>query len=172
MTTINRKSLEYYLSLQYPFNVIADEDDGGYVVVFPDLPGCLTQFETLDELAEMVEEARTLWIESEYEQGHDIPLPTYPEEYSGKFLVRVPRSLHRQITEAAKREDVSLNQYVVSLLSRGDALAGVARKLADIEMQLTMIQAQLRYSVTGVPGAGSARSRTALYQVPPDPVAA
>lgn len=76
MTTVSLKPLAYYLSLQYSFNVIADPDDGGYVVVFPDLPGCLTQVETLDELPAMVDDARTLWIESEYEQGHDIPLPS------------------------------------------------------------------------------------------------
>ncbi len=169
MTTTTRAPLAYFLSLQYPFNVIADEDDGGYVVVFPDLPGCLTQIETLDELIEMVDEARTLWIESEYEQGHDIPLPSYPEEYSGKFVARVPKSLHRRLVETAEREGVSLNQHVVALLAQGDALGPVARKLDEIEMQLATIQAHLRYSVTGVPGA--ARSRNALFQIP-DAVAA
>lgn len=143
MTTTTRKPLAYYLSLQYPFNVIADEDDGGYVVVFPDLPGCMTQVETLAELPAMVEEARTLWIETAYADGHDIPLPSYPEQYSGKFVVRLPRSLHRHLAESAKREDVSLNHYVVTLLARGDALTGIARKLGEIEMQLAAIHTLL-----------------------------
>jgi antitoxin HicB len=171
MTTTTRKPLEYFLSLKYPFNVIADEDEGGYVVVFPDLPGCMTQFETLDELPAMVDEACALWIETAYEDGQEIPLPSYPEEYSGKFVARVPRSLHRRLVESAERDGVSLNQHVVALLAQGDALAGVARKLNDIEMQLTLIQAQLRYSVARVPGAGRARPEIALYQMP-DPVAA
>jgi antitoxin HicB len=71
-----RKPLEYYLGLQYPFNVYTDRD-GGYVIVFPDLPGCMTQVETLDELPDMVEDVRTSWIETEYELGHAIPLPSY-----------------------------------------------------------------------------------------------
>jgi antitoxin HicB len=79
-----RTPLEYYLDLQYPFNVYADPD-GGYAVVFPDLPGCMTHADTLDELLEMAEDARTGWIETEYELGHDIPLPSHPEEYSGRF---------------------------------------------------------------------------------------
>jgi antitoxin HicB len=75
----NRRPLEHYLNLQYPFNVYADPD-GGYVVVFPDLPGCMTQADTLDELLETAEDARTGWIETEYDLGHDIPLPSYPEK--------------------------------------------------------------------------------------------
>lgn len=130
MTTEKRArcTLDEYLALQYPFNVVADEE-GGYVVIFPDLPGCLTQVETIDEIPEMVEEARRLWIKAEYEMGRDIPLPSYPEEYSGKFVVRIPRSLHRTLAESAEHEGVSLNQYVATLLARGDALARVERRL-------------------------------------------
>ena len=111
------KPLEYYLNLQYPFVAHADPD-GGYVVVFPDLPGCLTQAEKLEEIPEMAEDARTGWIETEYEEGHNIPEPSY-QEYSGKFNVRLPKSLHRSLVDAAARDGVSLNQYVVMLLSRG-----------------------------------------------------
>ena len=59
--TQETKPLEYYLGLEYSFNAIADPD-GGYVIVFPDLPGCMTQGDTLDEVRRMAEEARTLWI--------------------------------------------------------------------------------------------------------------
>ncbi len=44
--------LAEYLALQYPFNVIA-EPEGGYVIVFPDLPGCMTQVETLEDIGPM-----------------------------------------------------------------------------------------------------------------------
>jgi predicted RNase H-like HicB family nuclease len=138
VTTTARKPLNYYLSLQYPFNVLADPD-GGYVVVFPDLPGCMTQVETLDELSHMVEDARTGWIETEYELGHDIPLPSQPMEYSGKFNVRLPRSLHRSLAEAAEREGVSLNQYVATILARGDAQARVERQLQEVADKLDSI---------------------------------
>ncbi|MBI2760594.1 MAG: toxin-antitoxin system HicB family antitoxin [Chloroflexi bacterium] len=138
MKTTVRQTLEYYLSLQYPFNVIADEDDGGYVVVFPDLPGCLTQIETLNELPVMVEEARSLWIETAYENGQDIPLPSFPDEFSGKFIVRLPRSLHRSLSESAEREGVSLNQYVVSLLARGDSQAEVRGYLQRLDTRLSV----------------------------------
>jgi len=99
-------------------SVIADRD-GGYVVEFPDLPGCITQIETLDELVANANEARELWIETAYERGLPIPEPTYPEQLSGKFNVRLPKSLHRALVDRAEAEGVSLNQLVVYLLSRG-----------------------------------------------------
>ena len=76
----------------------------------------------------MAEEVRPLWIEAAYEHGIDIPLPSYPEEYSGKFVVRLPRSLHRRLAESAERDGVSLNQYVVMLLSGGDAEQRVTKQ--------------------------------------------
>ena len=126
-----RKPLGYYVEFQYPFNVYADPD-GGYVVAFPDLPGCITQVDGIEEVSAMAEDARIGWIETEYEQGNDIPLPSHPEEYSGKFNVRIPRSLHRSLAEAAEKQGISLNQYVVALLSRGDAQARLENHLQEI----------------------------------------
>ena len=120
MKTRQRLTLDQYLRLSYPFNVIAPEE-GGFVVVFPDLPGCMTQVESADEIGPMAEDARRLWIEVEYESGSDIPLPSQAPEYSGRFNVRIPKSLHQRLAETAEREGVSLNQLVLSLLSRGEA---------------------------------------------------
>lgn len=130
-----RKPLAEYLSREYPFTVTADPD-GGYVIVFPDLPGCMTQVDTLDEVGPMAEDVRLGWLETAYEQGIDIPLPSYPEEYSGKFNLRLPRSLHRALVEAAAREGVSLNSYAAVVLARGDAQARVERRLAELEARL------------------------------------
>ena len=120
---VSRHSLAYHLAQEYRFNVIAGyPDEGGYVIEFPDLPGCLTQIESLDELVPMANEIRELWIETEYERGRDIPEPSYPEEYSGKFNVRLPKSLHRQLAEQAAADGVSLNQHVVALLAAGNTI--------------------------------------------------
>ena len=128
MVTETRKTLEEHLSTEYPFNVIADPD-GGYVVVFPDLPGCLTQVESLAELPAMVEDAKRAWMTSVFEAGQEIPPPSRPDtEYSGKFIIRAPRSLHRQLSESAEREGVSLNQYLVMLLARAEAEVRMGRR--------------------------------------------
>jgi len=56
--------------------VIADEE-GGHFITLPDLPGCMTQVETIDEIPAMATEARELWIETDYERGADIPEPAH-----------------------------------------------------------------------------------------------
>ena len=123
-----KKPLEYFLQLEYSLNIIADPD-GGYVVLFPDLPGCITQGDTLQEAIYMAEDARAGWIETEYERSNgDIPMPSYPVEYSGKFNVRLPKSLHQALSESAERDGVSLNQYVVMLLARGEAEDRITRE--------------------------------------------
>jgi predicted RNase H-like HicB family nuclease len=125
MTTLNQKNkqiekqpLVYYLNLQYPVTLYPDQE-GGYVAQIKDLPGCLTQGDTLDETIANIQEARELWIETAYEAGDEIPLPSTEDTYSGKLLLRMPKSLHRRLAEKADRENVSLNQYIVSVLSRG-----------------------------------------------------
>ncbi len=169
MVVSARESLEYYLSLEYPFEVLADPE-GGYVVAFPDLPGCMTQVEELVAVGPMAEEIRRLWIVSEYEDGEEIPAPSYPEAYSGKFNVRLSRSLHRKLAEMARREDQSLNSYVAGLLGRGDAQARIeqrleeveariGKRLLDIERQLDDIHESLRYRPSGVPKTSPRRER-------------
>lgn len=123
MKTLNQKnkqidklSLEYYLNLHYPVTLYPDPE-GGYVAQIKDLPGCLTQGETLEETMANINEARELWVETAYEASDDIPLPSSDNSYSGKLLVRMPKSLHRRLAETAEREGISLNQYTVSLLS-------------------------------------------------------
>ncbi len=113
-----RKDLDFYLDLHYPVTIHADPD-GGFVAEIEELPGCMTQAETLDEAFKAIEDARQVWINGTYEMGQDIPLPRDMEEYSGKFMVRIPRSLHRTLAYAAKQEGVSLNQYIASLLAAG-----------------------------------------------------
>jgi len=148
MTETPRKSLEEYLALQYPMQVIA-APEGGYVIVFPDLPGCLTQVETADEIGPMAEDARRSWMESVYELGPDIPLPSYPEEYSGKFNLRIPRRLHRQLAEEAAREEVSLNQYVTFLLAQRDALHRVEQQVARFGAAVGELPSRTTYPIEG-----------------------
>ncbi|MCC7365673.1 MAG: type II toxin-antitoxin system HicB family antitoxin [Dehalococcoidia bacterium] len=132
-TALMRRPLGHYLGLEYSFDVIADAE-GGYVILFPDLPGCMTQVEALDEVSTAAAEIRQLWIETEYERGASIPEPSQPETYSGRFNVRLPKSLHRRLVASARRDGVSLNQYVMTLLDRNDALAEVERRLCQLDL--------------------------------------
>jgi antitoxin HicB len=115
-TLTTKKPLKYYLGLKYPVTLYPSPE-GGYAVGIEDLPGCLSQGETVEEAMEMIEKARRLWLESAYEDGLEIALPSDMNKFSGKFNVRVPATLHRKLHKLAKKEGVSLNQYVVYALS-------------------------------------------------------
>lgn len=118
VTNIKREPLEYYLSLKYPIS-LEEAPEGGYFIQIQDLPGCYSQGETIEEALNNIEEARSLWMESMYEDGNAIPLPgTAKKQYSGKFNVRVTKSLHRKLDQMAEKEGVSLNHFLVSTLSQ------------------------------------------------------
>ena len=105
------KALEYYLNLPYTIEMQETPGEGWFVRV-KELPGCMSQGDTAQEALEMIQDATRAWIEVALEDGDRIPEPRPEEVYSGKFVVRVPKSLHRQLVEQAEAEGVSLNQYI------------------------------------------------------------
>jgi len=114
---VKNKSLEYYLSLRYVISFYPDPE-GGYTVLIKDLPGCMSVGETLSESMENIEEARELWIETAYECGHEIPLPLTEVEDSGSLSLEIPKSLRRSLADNAERKGVSIEQYILALLSK------------------------------------------------------
>jgi antitoxin HicB len=58
------------------------------------------------------------WLEVALEDGVEIPEPRDPDAFSGRFLLRIPKSLHAELAERAELEGVSLNQYVSTTLAR------------------------------------------------------
>lgn len=116
---------------KYPLEVFWSDDDGGYIAIAPDLPGCSAWGETEAEALAEIHHAIDAWLEAAKSAGNPIPLPTVPGGTSGKFLMRVPKRLHADLARAAKREGVSLNQYVLYLLAgkhAADEAAGKARR--------------------------------------------
>ena len=113
------KSIEYYMGLPYRMEIIEDKDEGGYTLHCPELPGCVTCAETIKEGLKMLEDAKRGWITACLEDGTPIPEPSRLEDYSGQFKLRLPKSLHMLLSQKAREEGVSMNQYCVYLLSRG-----------------------------------------------------
>lgn len=103
----------------YPFTIrhLSAEEGGGYLIEFPDLPGCLSDGETIEEAIINGNDAVKCWLAAAKEIGRDIPQPGMPETQSGKWVQRVPKSLHNQLVVRAKREGVSLNTLVVSMIA-------------------------------------------------------
>ncbi len=117
------RDIEYYMKLPYTIEIVPYKD-GGYFGRIKELEGCMTEGDTLEEVLELLEDAKKAWLEIALEDSIEIPLPESmreEKEYSGKILLRLPKSLHKKLVEAAQKEGVSVNAYIVSLLSKRNA---------------------------------------------------
>jgi antitoxin HicB len=121
-----RRAIAAYLARPYHL-VIQAQPEGEYGARVAELPNCIAAGSTPGEALAMLRDAMEGWLLVSLESGDDIPEPApdlplsaaLESSYSGKFLLRVPRSVHRQLAERAAQEDVSLNQLVLSYVSRG-----------------------------------------------------
>ncbi len=114
------KEVEKYLKLPYNFIIQPIKDESGeyfYAHVL-ELDGCQSTGETFEEAYENLKDAMEGWIETKLEAGFEIPLPIKYNEYSGKFVIRMPKSLHYRLSVEAEEEGVSLNQYALYKLSK------------------------------------------------------
>lgn len=113
---------------EYPFTIrhLSKEEGGGYLIEFPDLPGCMSDGETIDEAIENGKDAVQAWIETAKEMQRPIPKPGELEGQSGKWVQRVPKSIHLRLVNRAREEGVSLNTLVIMMLS--ESLAGESHK--------------------------------------------
>ena len=68
--------------IPYPFTVrpLSEDEGGGYLVEFPDLPGCMSDGETIEEAIVNAEDAMRCWIEAMREAGRPIPPPTASQQ--------------------------------------------------------------------------------------------
>lgn len=110
---------KFYRMRVYPIDTDANTVE--WVAEFPDLPGCVGAGDTAEEAVSMAEDAQKAWIEVAREDGKSIPEPInlYDSDYSGKFTLRLPKTLHRELALQAEDEGVSLNQYILYLISKG-----------------------------------------------------
>lgn len=83
-----------------------------------ELDGCQSTGETFEETYNNLKEAMEGWIEVKLEGGYDIPLPKEEKNFSGKFVIRIPKTLHYRLTVEAEKEGVSLNQYALYKLAK------------------------------------------------------
>jgi antitoxin HicB len=105
------------MALPYRMEIYWDENY--WAAEFPELSGLAADGDTLEELWESIKTNKRVWFESMLEHGHPIPLPDADtEQFSGRFVVRLPKTIHRQAVRAAQRNGVSLNQFFVAAIAR------------------------------------------------------
>jgi antitoxin HicB len=115
-------TLDDYLELPYRISLTPDRGEEGvegWVAEIDELPGCLSQGSTPEVALAGVRDAMAGWISVALEDGRPIPGPRAELTHSGRFVVRMPRTLHATLAAQAEGEGVSLNQLVVTLLAWG-----------------------------------------------------
>jgi RNA polymerase sigma-B factor len=93
-----------------------------------ELPGCQAHGDSVEEAVLAIGDAIDEWIEDALAKGREVPDPRTPASYSGRLMLRMPRSLHAELSGAAEREEVSLNQFIASSLERALASSEAATR--------------------------------------------
>lgn len=105
--------------LPYPAIIrpLTKDEGSGYLVEFPDIPGCYADGETPEEAIIAAEDALASWLKTAEDFGDSIPKPA-KETFSGQWRLRIPKSLHAELVYRAKYEGVSLNTLVTTFLAK------------------------------------------------------
>jgi antitoxin HicB len=109
-TNINR-NLDRY---QFTVRPLSKEEGGGYLVQYPDMPGCMSDGETIQQAIANGREALQDCIDVFRESGRKIPKPTIEP---AQWRQRVPRTLYAKLTKQAAREGVSVNSFVTAIIA-------------------------------------------------------
>ena len=117
------KPLYSFEAYSHIISQLPKEDGGGFLITFPDLPGCMSDGATEAETVANGKDAFKAWMSARKDVGKEIPEPFYRPDtvpaVSGKFVTRLPKSVHAKLAERAKAEGVSLNTLVLALVAEG-----------------------------------------------------
>lgn len=137
------KDLKYYLNLNYAIEIkkIPEDLGGGWEACIPELgrEAFRADGDTPEEALSKLEEIKSELFQMYLERGVSIPEPE-EGEFSGRFLVRVPKSLHRRLSERAKREGVSLNLLVNDLLTEALTKREIMPHLARVTIDFGVME--------------------------------
>lgn len=127
---MTKTKAEAYLKRPYRRVLIPDRETGTYTAEIAEFPGCLAEGKTPTEALRRLEAAAESWIEAVLDAKQGVPEPMEEQEYSGKLVLRLSRSLHRRAAERAQAEGISLNQFIATTLA--ECIGTVAAKAVTI----------------------------------------
>jgi antitoxin HicB len=126
------RSVDEILKQAYS-RVLRPAEEGGYTAEILEFPGCVTQGETLEEAYANLEDAARGWVEAVIELGQNVPEPVAEHDYSGKIVLRLPRSLHRVAAIRAEQDGVSLNTFLATAIAER---VGATARPATMTLQM------------------------------------
>lgn len=112
-----------FQAYSYVISPLSADDGGGFLITFPDLPGCMSDGDTEQEALANGRDAFAAWVSARTHAGKPVPAPCYAPEpvpdASGRFVTRLPKSVHAKLAQRARAEGVSLNTLVLSYIAEG-----------------------------------------------------
>ncbi|GAB6155476.1 type II toxin-antitoxin system HicB family antitoxin [Desulfosporosinus burensis] len=112
-------NVQEYMKLPYNYVIkpVTDESGSYFYASVLEFDGCQSTGDTFQEAYGNLMEAMEGWIETKLANGFPVPAPLDSDKFSGKFVIRLPKSLHARLAMEAEKEGVSLNQYTLYKLS-------------------------------------------------------
>jgi predicted RNase H-like HicB family nuclease len=116
-----KKELKYYLGLKWSYTVEEDEYKGEkfYIVRVNELPGVVTDGETIEEAMTNIKDAIAAAVELYLEQGDPIPEPIQKAKYKGKIAYRTTSERHYYLARIAQQKHVSMNKALDMIFDAG-----------------------------------------------------
>jgi antitoxin HicB len=105
-----RKTDEYRITIR----PLSKDEGGGYLVEYPEIPGCMSDGETIEEAIANGREALRDCLAVFRESGRPAPRPSIE---AAQWRQRLPRTLYQKLTEQAKSEGVSINSLVTAMIA-------------------------------------------------------
>ena len=112
------------------------EDDKAFIAIVPELPGLSAFGSSPEEAMEELSTAKEAYLEVLQEDGEEIPEPDVLRPFSGQTRLRLPKSLHASLSFEAKRDGVSLNTYIVMLLSTNNSLNQIKDSINELKTRI------------------------------------
>src|SRR5207247_2076449 len=111
--------------------VLIPAENGNFFAEILEFPGCYAEGATPTEAFNNLEKAARAWILEAERSGQKIPEPSTSPGYSGKVVLRLPKSLHRKASQYAERDRSSLNQFFTTAIAAQVGAEEFARQLTD-----------------------------------------
>jgi antitoxin HicB len=104
--------------LKRPYSrVVIPENDGTYRSEILEFPGCIASGDTAAQALASLEDVAESWLESILARGQSVPEPFEENEFSGKLVLRLAKSIHQKAAKAARRDGVSLNTLIANCVA-------------------------------------------------------
>lgn len=111
--------------------VFLPQEEGGFSAEILEFPGCFAEGDTIEEAHSALASAAQTWVELSLEKGDSIPVPLTNYDISGKFALRLPRSLYMRAAKAALLDGTSLNQFIVECIAERLGAMQVIRRIEN-----------------------------------------